>query len=94
VPGKSVILAGLNILIENNDTLEYLTSAGQWTKNPKQGKSYPATQAAFRAAKLEAIDKFNIVCHIPGTHQFINLDHGRGAGSAAAGTETSKAVTE
>jgi hypothetical protein len=90
----SVKMSNLNILIENNDTLEYLTSAGQWTKNPRQGKSYPATQTAFRAAKLEAIDKFNIVCHIPGTHQFINLDHGRGAGSPDAGAKTSEAVTE
>jgi hypothetical protein len=70
----------LNILIENNDTLEYLTSAGFWTKNPLNGKRYPATKAAFRAAKGEAIGKFNIVCHIPDTNQFINLDHGRGAG--------------
>ena len=73
----------LNILIENNDTLEYLTSAGQWTKNPLQGKIFPATRIAFRAAKLEAIDKFNIVCHIPNLNQFINLDHGRGAGSSS-----------
>ncbi|HEY1789958.1 MAG TPA: hypothetical protein VGJ73_17565 [Verrucomicrobiae bacterium] len=78
----------LNILIENNDTLEYLTSAGQWTKNPLKGKFYPATTIAFKAAKLEAIDKFNIVCHVPGTNQFINLDHGRGTGLSAIATET------
>jgi hypothetical protein len=70
----------MNILIENDHTLEYLTSAGQWTKNPLGGKSYPATRIAFRAARQEAIGKFNIVCHIPETNQFINLDHGRGAG--------------
>jgi hypothetical protein len=77
----------MNILIENNDTLEYLTPTGQWTKNPLNGKTYPATRIAFRAAKQEAIGKFNIVCHIPGTNQFINLDHGRGAGLSAAGPE-------
>ncbi|HXB59921.1 MAG TPA: hypothetical protein VNU95_10160 [Candidatus Acidoferrales bacterium] len=70
----------MNILIENNDTLEYLTSAGQWTKNPLGGKCYPATKTAFRAAKQEAIGKFNIVCYIPETKQFVNLDHGRGSG--------------
>jgi len=70
----------MNILIENYDTLEYLTEAGQWSKNPLDGKCFPATATAFRAAKLEAIGKFNIVCHIPGTNQFINLDHGRGKG--------------
>lgn len=79
----------MNILIENNDTLEYLTNAGQWTKNPLGGKSFPATRTAFRAAKLEAIGKFNIVCHIPQTNQFVNLDHGRGAGLPAAGAEAS-----
>jgi len=45
----------MNILIENHDTLEYLTPAGLWTKNPLNGKSYPATRIAFRAAKQEAI---------------------------------------
>jgi hypothetical protein len=77
----------MNILIENSDTFEYLTSEGQWTKNPRDGKCYPATKIAFRAAKQEAVGKFNIVCHIPKTNQFINLDHGRGAGAAAEGAE-------
>lgn len=82
----------MNILIENNDTFEYLTSAGQWTKNPRNGKCYPATRIAFRAAKLEAIGKFNIVCHIPETNQFVNLDHGRGAGSPGVPAEGSATV--
>ena len=73
----------MNILIENHETLEYLTPAGQWTKNPLGGKRFPATVIAFRAAKLEAIGKFNIVCHIPETNQFVNLDHGRGKGLLA-----------
>jgi hypothetical protein len=72
----------MNILIENQDTLEYLTGEGQWTKNPRDGRSFPATKTAFQAAKQEAIGKFNIVCHIPQTDQFINLDHGRGKGLA------------
>jgi hypothetical protein len=82
----------MNIIIENNDTLEYLTREGQWTKNPLDGKRYPATQIAFRAAKLEAIGKFNIVCYIPDTKQFINLDHGRGAGLPAVGAENPATV--
>jgi hypothetical protein len=77
----------MNILIENEDTLEYLTDAGQWTKNPLGGKRYPATRMAFRAAKLEAIGRFNIVCFIPQTNQFVNLDHGRGKGLSAVGAE-------
>ena len=71
----------MDILIENNDTLEYLTATGLWTKNPREGKLFPATRAAFMAAKQEAIGKFNIVWHFPATGQFINLDHGRGLGT-------------
>jgi len=71
----------MNILIENDETLEYLTGEGLWTKNPLNGKCYPATRTAFQAAKQEAIGKFNIVWHNPRTNQFINLDHGRGKGS-------------
>ena len=84
----------MNILIENNDTLEYLTQAGQWTKNPLNGKRYPATRTAFQAAKHEAVGKFNIVCHIPETNQFINLDHGRGAGLPAGSVENPAAISQ
>ncbi len=70
----------MNILIENNETLEYLTSSGKWTKNPLAGRCFKASEAAIQVAELEAIGKFNIVGHIPATNQFINLDHGRGKG--------------
>ena len=70
----------MNILIENSETLEYLTITGGWTKNPRDGKCFPATRLAFRAAKSEAIGRFNIVFHIPQTNQFVNLDRGRGIG--------------
>ena len=70
----------MNILIENTDTLEYLTVAGLWAKNPLEGKRFPATSAAYEVAKREPIGRFNIVSHIPETNQFINLDHGRGKG--------------
>ena len=48
----------MNILVENQDTQEYLTEAGGWTKNPLEGKRYPVSRAAFRAAKQSAIGKF------------------------------------
>jgi len=70
----------MNILVENNETLEYLTEKGQWTKDPLEGRRFPATTVAFKAAKHESVERFNIVCHIPQTNQFINLDHGRGKG--------------
>jgi hypothetical protein len=70
----------MTILIENNETLEYLTEAGDWSKNPRQAKPFPKTEAAFQAAKQEAIGRFNIVFYIQTTNQFVNLDHGRGKG--------------
>ena len=72
------------ILIENSETLECLTQPGKWTKNLLDGKHFPVTEAAFETAKHEAIGKFNTVCHIPQTNQFINLDHGKGRGPSAA----------
>jgi len=71
----------MHILIENNDTHEFLTTLGKWTKNPLQAKPFPATAVAFRAARQEQIGKFNIVFHIAQTNQFVNLNHGRGAGA-------------
>lgn len=68
----------MHILIENDETLEYLTNENNWSKNPLKGKRFLSSQLAFRAAKLETIGKFNIVCHILQTNQFINLNHGRG----------------
>jgi len=70
----------MHILIEKTETHEYLRSTGEWTKNPLDGKFFPSTRMAVRAAKQEAIGRFNIVWHIPGTNQFVNLDHGRGTG--------------
>jgi hypothetical protein len=70
----------MNILIEDAETLEYLTHDGQWTKNVAAGKTFRATETAFEVAKREPIRKFNIVCYIAQTGQFINLDHGRGKG--------------
>jgi hypothetical protein len=72
----------MTILIEDTDTLEYLAGNGQWTKNAAEGKSFEATAIAFEAAEKEPIGKFNIVCYIPQTKQIINMDHGRGKGSA------------
>jgi hypothetical protein len=70
----------MHIIIENNDTLEYLMPSGKWSKNPREGKPFSATAVAFRAARQEAIGKFNIVFHIPQSNQLVNLDHGRGVG--------------
>jgi hypothetical protein len=70
----------MNILIENEETLEYLMETGAWTKNPRTGRRFESREIALKAAKLEAIGRFNIVWHIPVSNQFVNLDHGRGKG--------------
>ena len=74
----------MNILIEDAETLEYLATNGRWTKKPDEGVKFPATQAAFAAAKREPIRKFNIVRYFSGTKQFVNMDHGTGKGKEAA----------
>jgi len=76
----------MNILIENADSLEYLTGDNHWSKSATAGKHYARTGAAFDAAKKEAIGKFNIVGFIPETRQLINLNHGRGRGLPEAPT--------
>ena len=75
----------MNILIEDADKLEYLTTDGDWSKNATEGRSFGATEMAFEVAKKEPVGKFNIVCYIGQTKQFINLNHGRGKGVAEAG---------
>jgi hypothetical protein len=74
----------MNILIENADSLEYLTSNSEWTKNAVDAKRFAGTGLAFAAAKKEAIGKFNIVGYIAETKQFVNMEHGRGKGVEAA----------
>lgn len=73
----------MNILIENDESLEYFTGEGHWTKNAAKGKCFGTTAIALDAAKKELINKFNIVCYIPGSKQFVNLSHGRGKGAEA-----------
>ena len=72
----------MNTLIENADSLEYLTSKNQWSKNAADGKCFGNTGTAFDAAKKELIGRFNIVGYICQTGQLINLNHGRGKGVA------------
>ena len=71
----------MTILIEKNETLEYLTAAGSWTKEPREGRQFGSMVSAYEVAKKEAVGRFNIVCHILMTNQFVNLNHGRGKGA-------------
>jgi hypothetical protein len=80
----------MHILIENEETLKYLSIENNWLKSPLKGKQFPTSRLAFRAAKLEAIGKFNMVGFIPQTKQFINLDHGRGIAKSVNGEVNGK----
>jgi hypothetical protein len=82
----------MNILIEDAESLEYLTSGSQWTKNVAKAKDFGTTRAALAIAKKEPIGKFNIVRFILETNQFINLDHGRGKGTAEVAAVQPEAV--
>jgi len=71
----------MNIIIEDAEKLEYLTSSNLWTKNAAEGKDFGATGTAFDTAKKEPIGRFTIVAYIAKSKQLINLDHGRGKGA-------------
>ena len=71
----------MNILIENAESLEFLTSDNKWTKKAAAAKCFGRTLVAFEAAKKEMIGKFNIVGYIPASQQMVNLEHGRGKGA-------------
>ena len=84
-----LIYLSMNILIEDAEKLEYLTSSNQWTKNVAGGKNFRATGDAYTAAKKEPMGRFNIVGYIAETKQFINLNHGKGKGLPEAEVATS-----
>jgi hypothetical protein len=85
VPANALKWPMMNILIEDAEKLEYLTSSNHWTKNVSEGKDFGATEAAMAVAKQEPMGKFNIVAYFAVTKQLINMDHGRGKGIAEAG---------
>lgn len=73
----------MNILIENQEPLEYFSETGGWTKNPQEGKSFRSSRMAYGEAKQKPIGRFRIVCFIPTTNQLLNLNQGRGTGGTA-----------
>jgi hypothetical protein len=72
----------MNILIEDAEKLEYLTSNNKWSKKPADGKNFEITATALAAAKLETMGRFNIVGHFSGNDQLFNLDRGHGKSAA------------
>ena len=85
VPANVLNCPLMNILIEDAEKLEYLTSGNEWTKNASEGKDFGATADALAVAKQEPMGRFNIVAYFAVTKQLINMDHGRGKTVAEAG---------
>ena len=83
VPARLLTWLAMNILIENADSLEYLTGTSLWSKNIVDARRFANTGIAFAAAKTEPIGKFNLVGYSTETKQFVNMDHGRGKGVEA-----------
>jgi hypothetical protein len=71
----------MNIIIEDADLQKFFTGEGHWSKTVTEGKHFAGTALAFKAAKQEAVGKFNIVGYVSETRQLINLDSGRGKGA-------------
>jgi hypothetical protein len=62
--------------------------ANRLTKSDGVAYSIAASSSSKETvAKLEAINKFNIVFHIASTNQFVSLDHGRGTRPPESGSE-------
>jgi len=68
----------MNILIEDAEKLEYLTSTNKWSKKPDDGKNFGLLDVALAAAKLETMGKFNIVGYNSSNHELFNLNSGHG----------------
>jgi len=75
----------MNILIEDAEKLEYLTSNHQWTKKPSEAKNFGATNDAMVVARQEPMGRFNIVAYFAQSDQLINMNSGRGKRAAEAG---------
>lgn len=73
----------MKIIIEDAETLKFLTTDGSWTEEPLDGQSFASTRVACAAARREPIGKFNIVGYFADTFQLVNMDHGRGNGASS-----------
>ena len=69
----------MTILVENADTLEYLTTDGRWTKKMDQAATYRSSTLAKASANSAAIGRFNIIGANQKSSQIVNLDEGCGA---------------
>ncbi len=77
----------MNILIENNETREYLTPSGTWSKDPLAGEVFSTTTAALRTVGQEAIEKFNIVFLDSRANRFLRLNYCLGTRTKDTGNQ-------
>ena len=68
----------MKILIEDAETLEYLTPRGHWTKSSVEAAGYPSSATAKIAGAKAPIGRFNIIGSFANSPQITNLDDGCG----------------
>ena len=69
----------MTILVENAETLEYLTTDGRWTNKMERAATYRSSTLAKASATSAAIGRFNIIGAVAKSSQIVNLDEGVGA---------------
>jgi hypothetical protein len=70
----------MHIHIENPETTEFLNLTDGWSRQLIEAKIFPNITAAMRAGRQLAVGRFNVIGHLPGGSQYLNLQHGRGTG--------------
>jgi hypothetical protein len=68
----------MRILIENAETLQYLTADGAWTKEPNAAATYRTSTVAKEHGKTAPIGRFNVIGAFKNSPQITNLDDGCG----------------
>jgi hypothetical protein len=68
----------MTILIENADTLEFLTRDGRWTKHAGEAATYRTSTLAKEFGTAAPIGRFNVVGAFKNSPQLTNLDEGCG----------------
>jgi hypothetical protein len=71
--------AFVKIIIEDAETLEFLTSEGRWTKDLARAAAFPNSAAAKTRGSAIPIGRFNVVGSFARWPQLTNLDEGCGS---------------
>jgi hypothetical protein len=76
-------ICDVKIIIENAETLEFLTSDGRWSKDVTRAAAFPNSNAAKARGVTFPIGRFNVVGAFATSPQLTNLDEGFGSHKGA-----------